>query len=226
MKFKTIKFFTGFVAFASLVGFAATRVATAGSAGTAVAVAASSNVLSLETHQCSYCHTIHGGSGGPRLINAADSEILCLTCHGAGGTASLVEVHREKLRRSDFDPFWVTCVGCHNPHSSMINWLGGQNIGLIGADAEGTGIASVISPTGQGVRYVVVESRGTSQGQPSLHSFADGDEDGNGVYDGICETCHTLTGHHRNDDSPGGDHTHNVGKTCTQCHNHDNYFHK
>ncbi len=227
MKFKTIKFCTGFVAIASLVGFAATRAATAGSAGTAVAVASSANAMSLDTHQCSYCHTIHGGSGGPTLLNAADVEVLCQTCHGAAGTSTMkAEVHREKTRNSSYDPFWVTCIECHQPHSSMLNWLGGQNIRLIGVDAEGTGIASVISPTGQGVRYVVTESRGTDEGQPTLHSFADGDEDGNGYYDGICETCHTLTGHHRNDDSPGGDHTHKLARTCTACHAHDNFFHK
>lgn len=228
MNLKTIKFFTGFVAFASLVGFAATQVATAGSAGTAVAVAASSNVLSFETHQCSYCHTLHGGSGGPALLNAADVEVLCQTCHGAAGTSTMkAEVHKE-TRRSSYPAFWVTCIECHVPHSSLLNWLGGQNIRLTGVDAEGTGIASVISPTGEGVRYMAFESRGSDAGQPSLHSFADGDEDGNGYYDGACETCHTQTGHHRNnDDFPGeADHTHKLARTCTVCHGHDNFFHK
>lgn len=38
-------------------------------------------------------------------------------------------------------------------------------------------------------------------------------------YNGACNVCHTRTGHHRRDDS-GGDHTHNISKNCTDCHNH------
>jgi hypothetical protein len=50
------------------------------------------------------------------------------------------------------------------------------------------------------------------------NSFADGDS----TYDGICEVCHTQTNYHRNNSS--GDHTHNVGTTCTQCHDHTQGF--
>ncbi|MDH3672951.1 MAG: hypothetical protein OES46_17630 [Gammaproteobacteria bacterium] len=38
-------------------------------------------------------------------------------------------------------------------------------------------------------------------------------------YNGACNACHTRTGHHRRDDS-GGDHTHNVSRSCDDCHNH------
>ena len=38
-------------------------------------------------------------------------------------------------------------------------------------------------------------------------------------YNGACNVCHTRTDHHRRDDS-GGDHTHNISKNCSQCHNH------
>jgi hypothetical protein len=42
-------------------------------------------------------------------------------------------------------------------------------------------------------------------------------------YDGICETCHTLTNQYRNDpSSPVTDH--NVGSVCTSCHTHDTGF--
>lgn len=46
------------------------------------------------------------------------------------------------------------------------------------------------------------------------NSFADGD----GVYDGVCEVCHTETLFHRN--SEAGDHAHNTGALCTTCHKH------
>jgi len=65
------------------------------------------------------------------------------------------------------------------------------------------------------------------------NNFADGDD----VYDGPCEVCHTQTLHHRNNndnpapadrthnDNPAqSDHTHNVGMKCTFCHKHVNGF--
>jgi len=62
-------------------------------------------------------------------------------------------------------------------------------------------------------------------GGSNEHSFA-GDVDGDGLYQGPCEVCHTRTKHHRNNnDFPGdADHTHNVGLKCTQCHKHENGF--
>jgi hypothetical protein len=52
------------------------------------------------------------------------------------------------------------------------------------------------------------------------NSFADGDV----IYDGVCEVCHTLTDHYRNDGG-GGDQNHsNVGGAdgtdCISCHDH------
>lgn len=41
-------------------------------------------------------------------------------------------------------------------------------------------------------------------------------------FDGICEVCHTQTSYHRN--NPTGDHSHNVGSVCTDCHTHENGF--
>ncbi|HEC16234.1 MAG TPA: hypothetical protein ENI99_06625, partial [Sedimenticola sp.] len=54
------------------------------------------------------------------------------------------------------------------------------------------------------------------------NSLVDGDD----VYDGPCEVCHTKTRHHRNnDDNPEqADHRHNVGMQCTFCHKHVNGF--
>ena len=64
---------------------------------------------------------------------------------------------------------------------------------------------------GDGVRRVIfhldVKTAGTNWARSSA------------PYDGACNACHTRTGHHRRDDS-GGDHTHNVGRPCDDCHNH------
>jgi predicted CxxxxCH...CXXCH cytochrome family protein len=49
-------------------------------------------------------------------------------------------------------------------------------------------------------------------------SFADGDT----TYDGICEVCHIQTLFHRNNAS--GDHIHNAGADCANCHGHAEGF--
>ncbi len=73
-------------------------------------------------------------------------------------------------------------------------------------------IAKEITTPNSGVRQVVF----TAWEGPN--SFADGDD----VYDGLCEVCHTTTKYHRN--NPSGDHTHYAGMNCTVCHPHSNKF--
>lgn len=170
----------------------------------------------IASHECSYCHGVHGAAG-PALLKEAQVETLCLTCHGPGGTSTLKADVHTNAARSDYPPFRISCRGCHDPHDNLPNWLGGMNIKLVGSEQDTTGYARITTPN-NGIRDVVYESRGTDAGEPSLHSFADNDEDGNTVYDGVCETCHTLTRHHHNNAS--GDHSHHVGETCTRCHDH------
>jgi len=85
-----------------------------------------------------------------------------------------------------------------------------------------------IQSTGS-MRPVVLESRGTDNNDPDFlsdhtHSFANTDEDGDGWMDGPCETCHTETANHKNDDFGN---THNNGRTCTaSCHMHSTGFDK
>ncbi len=174
----------------------------------------------ISSHQCNYCHNVHGALGNA-LLNNAQVEALCLTCHGPGGISTLkADVHQNEAR-SSYPAFRISCRGCHDPHDNLRNWLNGTNIKTVGARQDGTGLARIATPN-SGVREVVFESRGRDAGFPSLHSFADADQDGNGYYDGICETCHTLTKFHRND--PSGGHSHNTGRTCTICHAHVNHF--
>lgn len=181
----------------------------------------------ISSHQCNYCHNIHGAPGFA-LLKEAEIEVLCMTCHGPGGISILkAEVHQNEAR-SQYDPFRVSCRGCHDPHDNLPNWRGGRNIKLVGTEQDATGLAKIVKPTLPiEVRHVVFESRGTGADQPSLHSFADANEDGDNdpdgnAYDGICETCHTQTKFHRNNASGG--HSHNTGRTCTICHLHSNYF--
>jgi len=85
-----------------------------------------------------------------------------------------------------------------------------------------------IQSTGS-MRPVVYESRGTDNNDINFlsdytHSFTNTDEDEDGWMDGPCETCHTQTANHQNDDLGN---SHNNGRTCTaSCHTHSTGFDK
>ncbi|MEN8154041.1 MAG: cytochrome c3 family protein [Acidobacteriota bacterium] len=165
---------------------------------------------------CSTCHKLHAAPGQV-LTNQSTVEVLCLTCHGPAGVA----VNKADIHKNLDDTIVAGCADCHNAHNNIGNSLGGVNIKQVG-HRDGT---ALIRTPNSGDRNVIFESRGTDDaGEPSLHSFADGDEDGNGSYDGVCEVCHSLTStkYHRNN-STGG-HMHYVGETCTRCHTHVGFF--
>lgn len=166
-------------------------------------------------HDCSFCHGVHGGSPD-RLLQDPVVETLCLSCHGPGGPSSLkADVHTNDTQNSCCPPFRVTCNECHDPHSNQTNWLGGTNLKLV--------LDTVIAPRNNVKRPVVFESRGDDVGEPTLHSFCDQDEDANGIWDGVCDTCHDPdVGRHKYTDP--GNHNHQRGNTCTRCHEHQQTF--
>lgn len=75
---------------------------------------------------CSFCHLLHGQSGG-FLLKEADVELLCLSCHleGNSGSTLKADVHKNEPATS-FAPFYITCLRCHNPHDNMANWVPGH----------------------------------------------------------------------------------------------------
>jgi predicted CXXCH cytochrome family protein len=180
----------------------------------------STEALNPDHGTCSICHSIHN-SPGQTLTNDAVVEVLCLSCHGPAGAATKkAEVHKNKPS-SSYAPFTMTCPDCHDPHDNRQNWLSGTNVKQIGKKIPGSNDARISTPN-SGVKDVAFESRGTDAGEPSLHSFADNDQDSNTIYDGVCEVCHTQAANHQN--NSGGNHAHYTGQTCTQCHEHTNYF--
>lgn len=157
-------------------------------------------------HSCTYCHDPHGGPN-PSNLRYADIEVLCLSCHGPGGVSA--------LRAASHEGF--TCLVCHDNHRNVTNRTGGENIKLIGRRDPTTLLATIQAPNG--ARRVTFESLGLQAGQPSLHSFADDDEDNDGVFDGVCEVCHlSISG------TPIEADNHNAGQTCTACHRHGDGF--
>ena len=198
---------------------------------------AQSEVSVIEGHNtCAQCHGRFPGAVGfdkskdksarPAPIPKDKVVSLCYGCHGPAGVAAK-KAHIPAMQSDAKDP--VGCITCHDPHDNQTNKLGNQNIKLIGQAiktqpspfAPEDSYAKIKTPN-SGDRLVVFESRGTDVGQPSLNSFADGDENGDGMYTGVCEVCHTKTKFHRN--NPSGSHDHYTGQTCTNCHVHVNQF--
>ncbi|MFC1716912.1 cytochrome c3 family protein [Candidatus Poribacteria bacterium] len=163
-------------------------------AGIGVVIAEESHDDLIENGACVACHVIHK-SFGPGFTEEADIVInLCKSCHVEDGEAPdhVVETHIVEVYGE------LSCALCHNPHEPE-----GNNIHLV---KERIDIPS-------GGKKPVTFSSGTSaddfiRGEPS--------------YDGICETCHTDTNYHRNNE--GGDHTHYDTAVCITCHAHTGGF--
>jgi predicted CXXCH cytochrome family protein len=186
----------------------------------------SANALN-PNHNCDNCHNLHQAPG-QALGKFGVVEDLCLSCHGPAGTATRkAEVHTNKSG-SSYPAFSLTCMDCHNPHDNRQNYKGTTNIMMMGKRLDVTKNAKISTPN-SGVRDVVFINRGSNADPPydsSEHSFASGDADGDGKFEGACEVCHTQVSHHRNydDGDPSHDHTHWVGSWCTDCHPHASSF--
>jgi hypothetical protein len=46
-------------------------------------------------------------------------------------------------------------------------------------------------------------------------------DDASAPWNGVCQTCHTKTDRHRNNNTPANPHSHEVLNNCTGCHTHD-----
>ena len=77
----------------------------------------------LPTHECTYCHSVHGsGNSAPfvPLSDALNIEVLCMGCHlTANGATAAVQPHRND---GGYPALHVTCTDCHEVHDNMENW--------------------------------------------------------------------------------------------------------
>jgi hypothetical protein len=197
---------------------------------------------------CSDCHFdpvpggFHGSFEVPR--NSAQ-ETVCKTCHNASGDASdkaAVDVHTGP----NFSTV-VDCGSCHEIHNS------GNT--LISNDSHSGGVTAA---NRQWIRFnttkyvaaaqqpALYQGRCTGNGSLSCNSDQDCSDagagtcdstsffafgDANSPWNGLCQSCHTLTGstlptpesRHTNDSvtgPPGLNHGHETGNNCTECHTH------
>ncbi len=158
------------------------------------------------------CHNIYEDDGdGVLSFVPGDWEqwILCKSCHDSAGTKAM------HLVKGTI----VNCGSCHDPHGSS----------EITSDASdhGGGVAdnlSIIrSNTSKYCDGVIMEGETQKydalfQEKPAHFAFEDP------PWNGICQTCHTKTKYHTNDDSALGGHSHKVGFDCTSCHKHEYGF--
>jgi hypothetical protein len=126
------------------------------------------------------------------VLPAVSPERPCTGCHGGFGAAG---GDAETVLFNGHSGF--LCTYCHSAHGET------TNLHLV---------AEIIETMGSGPRDVVFTSYFRK------NSYADGDT----VYDGVCEVCHTTTAYHRNNVT--GDHAHHAGVDCTVCHPHSNAF--
>lgn len=143
---------------------------------------------------CETCHNPNaphiGASANNRL--RAEPYALCLSCHGAGGSASVkVNTHGNTHFAFRFqDKFQVDCIECHDPH-------GTSNLLMIRSDIRGNPI--------------------TFTARSGANSF---DEPDDNNADDLCATCHTRTTHNRQP-SNRAETPHFEGVDCTTCHKHN-----
>jgi predicted CXXCH cytochrome family protein len=181
-------------------------------------------------HNCSFCHELHGGSSSALTKNDV-IEDLCDSCHDfavLNDTQVLRDGVPVTVPQNGYDVHYgakheafgrdtTSCWDCHN-HEGEADGLQGTNLSMIQA--------KMITPAGTDTLDLIFKSRGSDAGQATLYSFADGDEDGDGDYTGVCEVCHTETGNHQNGLNlpDNSNHAHERGRTCSDCHAHDKGF--
>lgn len=145
---------------------------------------------------CETCHDPNaphiGTANANSRLRTADINALCLSCHGAGGSASTkVSTHGNTHFTLRFQgQFQIRCTECHDPH-------GTRNLAMIRAEIRGN--------------PVIFTAR------TGADSFDEPDDDNR---DDLCATCHTQTEHNRLP-SNRAQTSHFEGVDCTTCHKHD-----
>lgn len=166
------------------------------------------------TFDCNFCHLTDGT--GALDFAALIPDAKCEQCHTpAGGLKSRFPTAPDVLTHSDVNGSVVNgapkytytnaCVDCHNPMFEQTN-----------IKAVRSTIAASVIPSQ--IDFTAISGFG---------SFADGPP----FNENICETCHTLTNHHRYDGSAPSDNDsqqgyigHHDSTDCIECHPHNAGF--
>jgi len=157
----------------------------------------------LDSHECTFCHNLHGGPGYETLLTAETSEQVCLSCHTVSiNDTAAAEVHNP-LGLASNQSGYITCRECHDAHSNQ-----GGNIKLIGYLKDGENwFESFTTPA---IRKELPSTIDLIYNVVTFTSSADFNIVGSNI--GPCEVCHEPY--------------HNAGNDCTQCHSHSGGFPK
>ena len=158
---------------------------------------------------CTDCHkfTYQGGMLRINVPRGEEQETVCKSCHSPGGQAASMSSVGNHVVNGDSI---IDCGSCHDPHTPNM------------ATDPHTDVEAL------NLRLIRKETRHVDgaldlaifQQSPAHFAFAGDNE----PWNGICQTCHTGTSHHTNDDT--GDHDHEVGpeSNCIDCHSHEDGF--
>ncbi|MBW2477811.1 MAG: hypothetical protein JRE63_10870, partial [Deltaproteobacteria bacterium] len=156
----------------------------------------------LDSHQCTFCHDLHGGPGYETLLPAETSELVCLSCHTVSiNDTAAAEVHNP-LGLASNQPGYITCRECHDAHSNQSG-----NIKLVGYKRDGENFWEAITPPA--IRKETPATGGSIYNVVTFTSSSDFNIASSAQL-GPCEVCH--------------DPYHNAGNDCTQCHSHSGGF--
>jgi predicted CxxxxCH...CXXCH cytochrome family protein len=154
---------------------------------------------------CTDCHRITS-AGGILVVDVprgAAQAALCNGCHEGMGSQWVKANHVVNGGTTIID-----CGSCHNPHGPDVT-----------TDPHTDVEASNLNLIRKKVRNVEgALDLAIFQQKPRDLAFGEADE----PWNGICQTCHTGTAHHTNDDS--ADHDHETGGNCVSCHSHASGF--
>ena len=157
----------------------------------------------LDSHECTFCHNLHGGPGFETLLTAETSELVCLSCHTVSiNDTDSAEVHNP-LGLASNQSGYITCRECHDAHSNQ-----GGNIKMVGYRRDGANFFEPVTPPA--IRKELPATAGLTYNVVTFTGSADFNIAGSLI--GACETCH--------------DPYHNEGNDCTQCHSHSGGFPK
>jgi len=155
--------------------------------------------------------------GGPVDMDDTLFNNTCWGCHVDASPPLYVETH-SSLQTNGSASWTVECRVCHNPHYQEQNNLYSTTFGkfirtkvnLDRIQLYDTDGNPVTDPARTGFKPVRLTA---AQGP---NSFADGDA----TYNGICEICHTSTGHWTRTAVEAGN-KHFARLNCMECHPHD-----
>ncbi len=157
---------------------------------------------------CQDCHQfiLTGGKLVINLPRGNEQETVCKNCHNPAGLASgMSSISNHVVNNGNTI---IDCGSCHDPHNPDTTLdphtgIEAVNLKLIRGKARHVDTALDLA---------------IFQERPANFAF----DENSPPWNGICQTCHTQTAHHTNDNST--DHQHEQGQDCTSCHTHEDGF--